>query len=239
MRILAIIKYNRGIKYMSENNTKQENSNAEDYLINKCANLERKLYHHFVKSIGGVIVVALICGALGLFFGYFISQTEIASEWKGNLGMFIIMAVFIVLGVIYPIIGCVFKIKQNKLIAKIKNKAKLDTELEKVRAQEKEKWNSSTSYGSNLYSSSSYSSKHSSSSDTSSSNASNTSSSSSYDIYDNYGNKTGSVENKGLGRINDVYDENGVVKGWALDNGGDTMDYYNNDGSYGGTIKKK
>lgn len=46
----------------------QEEIQKEMPLIEKCAKLERKLYHHFVKNIGGVIVVALICGAVGLFF---------------------------------------------------------------------------------------------------------------------------------------------------------------------------
>lgn len=214
----------------------QEEIQKEMPLIEKCAKLERKLYHHEIKEIPTVISMAVILGLLGWGFGSF---NRYVMGWHEQRGVFITIAVFIVVGTFWPLLGCILKIKQDKLIAQVKNKVKLENELEKARREEASFINSWNSSSSSSYSSSSYSSSSNTSSSSSSSSSDTSSSSpSSYDICDINGNKTGSVENKGSGRINNVYDENGVVKGWAVDNGGDTMDYYNSDGSYGGTIDK-
>jgi len=46
------------------------------------------------------------------------------------------------------------------------------------------------------------------------------------------------MDNKGSGRINNVYDEHGNNIGWVSDTGGDMLDVHYNDGSKGRIDRK-
>lgn len=180
-----------------------------------------------INSILVMIIAAIFFAGLALGLGWIFTLLGSLMEEYPNLWYWF-PGVAAGLTFVGGIIGIDIQKDQEQLAMFIEDKAELNRRLQASRfaraaAAKQAKTNSYSSY--------------SSSSSSNNSSESSSSSSSSYDTYNSSGVKTGSVENKGSGRINNVYDNNGNVIGWANDNGGDMMDVHYNDGSTG-TINK-
>lgn len=183
---------------------------------------------NFVSLIVGAIIVGLLMlGVCWVFtlLGSLMEEFPRLWFWLPGIGAFGMIS--------YGMFGIIHRKSQNEILYFVEDKISLQKEaraaVKSAIAAEKELAEAARSY---------YNSSSSSSSSSSDSSSSSSSSPSSYDTYDSSGRKSGSVENKGSGRINNVYDNNGNVVGWANDNGGDMMDVHYNDGSRG-TIDKK
>ena len=153
-------------------------------------------------------------------------------DWQGVI---ITTSIFGVGGIGYSLSGCFLKSAQNKLAKQVYHKKKLKEVLRATNINAGQKfWESTSKSSSGVYSSVYGSSASSKEEGTKQSEKSSTT-----ETYDSTtGLRTGYMDNKGSGRINNVYDEHGNNIGWVSDTGGDMLDVHYNDGSKGRIDRK-